>query len=176
MVSLDMPKPFEKPRESKTKDSSVWQKVSPKEQSSFPTSWEQIMRKGGVFITANLFGTTPATAANYEVFFTAERAMDIMEVTETHRVAGTDAGAVSLNLEILDPGEALDAGDTVLSTAFNLKSTINTPVTYSGTNLTSTRTLKPGQRLALKDSGTLTAVAGLSVTVYLRFAGKGDFF
>lgn len=138
--------------------------------------WEEVERKAGIVVTANLFGTDPATAANYDVFFTAPRPMEIMEVWETHRVAGTDAGAVTLNLEILDSGEALDAGDTVLDTAFSLKTTANTPQSAYGSDLSSNRVLTSGQRLALRDSGTLTAVAGLSVTVYLKYANRGDFY
>jgi hypothetical protein len=138
--------------------------------------YEDIIRKGGIVVTANLPGTMPATAANYEVFFTAPRPVEILEVIETHRVAGTDGSAVTLNLEILKSGQALDAGSTVLKTAFNLKSTINTPVSMSGYDLTTSRILSQGQRLALKDAGTLTAVAGLSVTVYLKYANKGDFY
>lgn len=139
-------------------------------------SYEDVKRKGGFSQSITLFGTSSATTANYGVFFTAPRPVEIMMVTETHSTAGTDAGSVTLNLEILDSGEALDAGDTVLVTPFNLKSTANTPVMYSGTSLTSTRVLKQGQRLALKDSGTLTSLAGVSVTVYFKFANKGDFF
>lgn len=139
-------------------------------------AYEDVVRKGGIVVTVNLFGTDPATAANYDVFFTAPRPVEIMEVWETHRVAGTDGGAVELNLEILDSGEALGSGDEVLKTDFNLKSTINTPVSKSGFDLTSTRVLTAGQRLALKDTGTLTAVAGLSVTVYMKYANRGDFY
>jgi hypothetical protein len=138
--------------------------------------YEEIQRKGGIVVTADLFGTDPATAANYDVFFTAPRPVEIMEVWETHRVAGTDAGAVTLNLEILDSGEALDAGDTVLNAAFSLKTTANTPQSASGSDLSANRILTAGQRLALRDTGTLTAVAGLSVTVYLKYANRGDFY
>jgi hypothetical protein len=138
--------------------------------------YEDIIRKGGFPVTISLFGTNPATAANYDVFFTAPRPLEIMGVSETHRVPGSDAGTVTLNLEILGSGVALDSGNTVLKTAFNLKSTANTPVTYTGYGLTTTRKMLEGERLALKDAGTLTAVAGLSVTVYFKFANKGDFY
>lgn len=138
--------------------------------------YEDILRKGGFPVSAFLFGTAPATAANYDVFFVAPRPCEILWVSETHRVAGSDPGSVTLNLEILDSGEALGAGDSVLSTAFDLKSTANVPVTRSGTSLTSNRVLTEGDRLALVDSGTLTAVAGLCVTVYFKFANRGDFY
>lgn len=119
-------------------------------------------------ITVNLFGTDPATAANYDVFFTADFPCEVIEAMETHRVAGTDAGAVTLDIEKLTSGQALDAGAAILESTFSLKSTADTPVRKKGTLNSSNKVLKPGDRLALKDSGTLTAVAGLSVTVYIR--------
>jgi hypothetical protein len=121
----------------------------------------------------NLIGAEPATAANYDVIFTAPRPVEIMQVWETHRVASTSG---TVNLEILDSGEALDAGDTVLVTALSTSGTANTPQSAQGTMLTSNRVLKAGQRLALKDAGTLTNSAGLSITVYLKYANRGDFY
>lgn len=148
----------------------------PKPNSGRVLKWEDIERKDGLLTSITLYGTAPATAANYEAFFTAPRPLEILWASESHRVLGTDAGAVTLNLEILDSGEALGAGDLVLSTAWNLKSTINTPVTKQGTDFTTTRVLKQGQRLALLDTGTLTAVAGLTVTIYFKSANRGDYF
>jgi len=139
-------------------------------------AYEDIKRKGGFPITISLFGLTSATATNYGVFYTAPRPCEIMLVSETHRQAGTDAGSVTLNLEILDPGEALDAGDEVLVTPFNLKSTANTPVEYSGTSITTHCVMKQGQRLALKDAGTLSNLIGVCVTVYFKYSSKGDFY
>ncbi len=109
-----------------------------------------------------------ATAANYDHFFTAQFPCEVIQVYESHRVLGTDAGAVSLDIEKLTTGQALDAGVSVLSTTFNLKSTINTPVRVKATTTELNRVLKPGDRLALKDAGTLTAVAGVLVSVLLK--------
>ena len=139
-----------------------------------PTNFENIENKDGFYVTETVI--SGATAANYGVIFTAIHPCEVMAVSESHTTAGSDAGSVTLNVERLEPGEALNSGDTLLATAFNLKSTINTPVTYSGGELTiSARQLKPGDRLALKDTGTLTAVAGVQVTVYLKRLGKGGY-
>lgn len=135
--------------------------------------YNDVLRKGGFAVSMTLPGATAATAANYCVFFTAPRAVDVFWASETHRV-GTATG--TLQLEILDPGEALDAGDTVLTTAWDLNSTVNTPVNKQGTDFTVNRTIKPGQRLALKDGGSVASCADVSVTVYFRFTNKGDFF
>lgn len=135
--------------------------------------YEDILQKGGVFITHLMVGAEPATTANYDVIYTALRPVEILAVAETHRVASTSG---TLNLEILDSGEALDAGDLVLVTAFSTASTANTPVIKRGKDFTNKRILKEGQRLALVDAGTLTNSAGLCVTVYFAFANKGNFF
>lgn len=138
---------------------------------------ENIDGKDGFYITENLVSTLPATATNYGVFFTATHPCTVMMVAEAHTVAGSDAGAVTLNIEKLISGQALDAGAEILTTSFSLKSTANTPVIKQGYNeINATNSvLKQGDRLALKDAGVLTAVAGLQVTVYFKRNGKGDY-
>ena len=118
-------------------------------------------------ITISLRNTDPATAANYSTFFVAERPYTIHAVTEIHGTAGSDAGAVTLQLERLQGTEALDAGDELLSTALSLKATANT-VQYGALKSTDVVTLYRGDRLALKDAGTLTAIANLTVAIVLR--------
>lgn len=108
-----------------------------------------------------------ATAANYDVFFTADYPCEVVSVSETHRVLGTDGGAVTLTIEKLTSGQALDAGTVLLTTALSLKTTINTPQ-FGVLVSTGARVLARGDRLALKDAGTLTAVAGVSVTIYVK--------
>jgi len=129
---------------------------------------KQVINSHIVFpITVSLQGTNAATSSNYDVFYTADNACEIVSVSETHRVAGTDAGSVTLNLEKLNPGEALDSGDIILSTSLSLKTTINTPQFGNLLNGQS-RILSRGDRIALKDSGTLTSLAGVVVTVHMR--------
>lgn len=137
--------------------------------------WEQIERKDGFYLTVNLVSTLPATAANYGTFFTARWPMEVLRVTERHGTLGTDAGAVTLDVEKLASGTAKGSGTSILSSTFSLKSTINTPVTKEGVNLSSARQLKENESLALKSSGTLTAVADLQVTLYCKPIGKGDY-
>ena len=125
-------------------------------------------------ITIQLPGALPATAANYEVFFIALRPYEVMEVAEAHRVLGTHADPVTVNIERLSGTEALDAGDTICVAGFNLKSTINTVVMKKTVELQN-RILNIGDRLALKDAGTLTDVAGLTITLLLKPLGRGDY-
>ena len=119
-------------------------------------------------VTHALDGTQPATAGNYGVFSHVPFACWVEEVWESHQIAGTDAGAVTVDLEKLTSGQALDAGTTMFAAAQSLKSTINTPVNVALTATIASRQLARGDRLALKDGGVLTAVAGLAVTVVLH--------
>lgn len=116
-----------------------------------------------------LIGTTAATAANYTVFFIAPAPCYVSSFKEVHQTAGTDAGAVTLQLEKLNSTEALDAGDNVLATALSLKSAIDTVQTATLTTTNANRTLATGDRLAMKDAGTLTAVANVTVLLELTY-------
>ena len=118
-------------------------------------------------VPVRLQNTDAATAANYGTFFTAEESCVVVAVTEVHGTLGTDAGAVTLNIEKLTGTQAPDAGTTILSTTFNLKSTINT-VQYGVLVVTGENVLGRGDRLCLKDAGVLTAVANVQVTVYIQ--------
>lgn len=136
---------------------------------------EEITNKDGFHITANLPGTSAGTAANYDVFFQPRYACAILWVGIRHATAGTDGSAVTLNLEVLDDAETKDSGDTVLVTAYDLKGTVDTQTEYKGVTALQNTTLIKGQALALKDSGTLTSVAGVQVTVYFKYLGRGDY-
>lgn len=107
--------------------------------------------------------TSAATAANYGVFWIAPVACNVTAFMEVHQTAGTDGSAVTLMLEKLVSGEAPDSGVSVLTTALSLKTTLN--VVQSGviTTTLANRTLKKGDRLCLKDAGTLTSVNNVTV-------------
>ncbi len=139
------------------------------------TEFRDIEDKDGFFITATLNDTAAATAANYGVLFTAlKRGYEVMVVGEIHGTAGTNAGAVTLQLEKLTGTTAKGSGSNILVTAFDLKGTINTLVKKEGVELTG-KTLAVGDRLAWKTSGTLTAVANVHITVYLKPLGRGSY-
>lgn len=118
-------------------------------------------------VSTRLKNTDAATATNYGVFFIADKTYRVTSVAEAHGTAGTDGGTVSLNIERLRAAQAPDSGVLILLTAFNLKATANT-VQY-GTLVTNDNIiLLRGDRLCLKDSGTFTSVANLTVSVYLQ--------
>lgn len=121
-------------------------------------------------------GTAAATAANYAVFWIADAPCSVTGFWEVHQTAGTDASAVTLQLEKLQSGEALDGGDALLVAALSLKATINVvqeadiiTTATSNNNSQKTASLLKGDRLALKDSGTLTAVANVTTITFITY-------
>ncbi|MGE5631382.1 MAG: hypothetical protein ACM3TR_09835 [Caulobacteraceae bacterium] len=119
-------------------------------------------------VTETVQGTTAATATNYGIFFIAPFACEVVSVREAHTALGTDAGAVTLDVEKLTGTQAPDAGVSVLSATINLKGAVNTVQNPALTATTANKQLAAGDRLCLKDAGVLTAVAGVSVSVELK--------
>lgn len=122
-----------------------------------------------LFIPWTLSGTSPATAANYGTFFIAPVASTIRAIQEIHQTAGSDAGAVTLDIEKLTSTTAAGSGVSTLLSTLSLKAVANTLQTASLTQTAANLQLAAGDRLALKLSGTPTAVATLSVIVTLQF-------
>jgi len=122
-------------------------------------------------VSAVIAGIGAAVATNYGVFFIAPVACTVTRVDEVHRTAGTDAGAVNLQLERLQGVEAKDGGDALLTNntnaGFSLKGTAET--VQNGTLVgTSAVNLSVGDRLGADDDGTLTAVEHVCMTVSLK--------
>ena len=131
--------------------------------------WNNLRNKK-LIVSHTIVGTAAATAANYGIFFIAPFPCFVVNVYEVHQTLGTDAGAVTLQIERLQGTEALDAGDAILTTALSLKATINTVQTATMVNAPTTRMtrrLSAGDRLAMKDAGTLTTLANVTVTIEL---------
>ena len=120
-----------------------------------------------VYVQHTIYGVDAATAGNYGVFFISPFQCYINSIREVHQTAGSDAGAVTLTIEKLTGTQALDAGVSTLSSTINLKGTANTVVTPTLTGTNPNRNLAIGDRLAMDDAGTLTAVANVTVMVEL---------
>lgn len=116
-----------------------------------------------------LAGTLPATAANYGVFFIASTNCYVSAFEEVHKVAGSDGGAVTLQLEKLTSGVAPDSGTELLATPLSLKTTADIVQTGSLTTTTTNLFLATGDRLCLKDAGTPTSVANVTVLLEVIF-------
>ena len=99
-------------------------------------------------------------------FFIAPFDLTIKQIQEVHSTAGSDAGAVTLQVERLQGTEAPGGnGDALLATAFNAKATANTVQAGTLTGTSALLSLSAGDRLGLNYTGTLTALAGVVVTV-----------
>lgn len=143
-----------------------------------PTQNQDVQNKDGFYITANLVDTLPQTAANYGMFFTARHPCEVLRVTATWGVAATGGGSGALQVEKLTGTTAKGSGINTLLTAIDMTATANTPVIREGKTLvtaTSARQLKENERLAIKSSGTITALKDLQVTLYLKFLGRGEY-
>lgn len=118
-------------------------------------------------------GTQAATATNYGVFFIADRVCTVVGFQEVHQTAGTDGADVTLQLEKLIGTTALGSGIELFETALSLKSTADTvqsaQLTMDFTSGVKNVTLAIGDRLALKDTGTLTALANVTITLFIQY-------
>src|SRR3990167_3012184 len=74
-------------------------------------------------VTVVVPGTSAAIAGNYGTFWQnhTDRTYLVIAIKETHAVARADAGGATLQIERLQGTEAKDAGDDLLTTAFDLE-------------------------------------------------------
>ncbi len=119
-------------------------------------------------VTCLVPGVSAATATNYGTFFIADRSYRVLDISEEHRTAGTNAGTVTISVEKCETGEAEGAGDDLLATALSLKTTAATPQFGSLSITSGVLDLKRGDRLVAKDVGTLTDVAHVCLTIILQ--------
>lgn len=110
-------------------------------------------------VNANLVDTS---------FFVANRAYTITAVRVNHGVAGSDAGAVTLDVKKATGTQAPSAGTTVLSATHNLKAVANTVVNLGLSATAANLDLAAGDRLAIDYTGVLTGVDNVAVTVQLK--------
>ena len=86
----------------------------------------------------------------------------------------------TVDVKICDDGEAISAGTSVLASTMSIAGANNTNVVGSLTTVQADRKLSRGQSLAIDFDGTLTSIAGLTVTVVLRRmvapARNGNYF
>ena len=124
-------------------------------------------------VSVCIFGTNAATAANYTApFFIADRPYEVLWSMERHETAGTSGSAVTVMLKKVPSGTAPASGVDVWTAGLSLKATINTNqqavISQNRTTAIYNRRLSRGDSLSLVTTGTLTAVAGVTVSVLLR--------
>jgi hypothetical protein len=107
--------------------------------------------------------------------FIAPYAMTITGIQEVHATAGNDAGAVTVNLTKDVSGVVPGAGTTIMSGTFDAKGTANTVGSATLSSDPNVLTLAAGDRIGVNFVGTVTALAGLVITLKVTPGGKGDF-
>ena len=128
---------------------------------------------GGIIVPQYLVVTynipAGAAAADYDgLFFTANRAYEIVSVTERHAVAGSDTGAVTLMVKKVPSGTATASGTDTLASGLDLKSAVDTNQAGTLHATQANYQLASGDSLGLVPTGTPTAVDGVTVTVVLK--------
>lgn len=119
-----------------------------------------------LYLPINLYGADPATAANYGVFFIAPFVCNLTSVRVAFQVASTSG---TLQIEKLERTQILDAGTALLVSALSLSGTANTVASGSLVLTSPSLQLAVGDRLALKDAGTLTNLVGLCVIIEITY-------
>lgn len=90
----------------------------------------------------------------------------VSSVSIAYQAKGTDASAVTIDITKDTSTTAAGGGTSILAAAVSLKGTIDTVNNPALAASAATLALAPGDRLAVKFTGTLTAVAGVVVCVY----------
>jgi hypothetical protein len=107
-----------------------------------------------------------------QMVFLADRAYEIVGITEIHAVAGNDAGAVNMQVTKDTGTDAPGAGTNLLTNntnaGFDMKGTANTLQTGDLVTTAGALNLAAGNRLSVDFAGTVTTLAGVMVTVVLR--------
>lgn len=114
------------------------------------------------FVQSGTFATT--------TFFVAPQACKVTAISEVHSTLGTDAGTVTA-VVTKDTGTQAPGAGTSLhqSGSFNLKGANNTVQNAVLSTTPATLILAAGDRLAVKLTGTPTAVAGAVVTAQISW-------
>lgn len=126
----------------------------------------RLKRENSYFtITHVLTDNEASSTANYSVLFVAPFACEVVEAWETHRTAATQG---TLYVEKETPGQAHDAGVNVLSSTWDITLSADHPRRVKASQNIAIRSLNPGDRLVLNDTGTFTQARELVVTILCR--------
>jgi len=96
-------------------------------------------------------------AADCQIFV-ADQDYEILDVRETHSIAG--ASSSTLDVGIAASGTAPASLTTSLSSTFALDSTANTPVQATLTSTLANRKMDKGEQISLNFTGTISAYEG----------------
>lgn len=124
---------------------------------------------GGVIVPQEIVIVWPINANSVdENVFIASDNWQITHIEEVHSVAGNDESAVNVTVRNCEGTDAPSAGNDTLQAVIDLKGTANTVQAGNLTATTADLQLSDGDRLALDYSGTLTNLAGGSITIHMK--------
>ncbi|MCL5667346.1 MAG: hypothetical protein M1383_06275 [Patescibacteria group bacterium] len=132
------------------------------------TSLHQLIGSLTFTVFAKVADTDAQTAAKYGPVFIAPFPCALIKFQERHAVAGSDAGAVTLDLEKVSSGTAKGSGTTMLASTLDLKAAADTIQNGSLTATYANRELAIGDAIALKTSGALTALKDVCVELTFK--------
>ena len=147
-----------------TDHSENWLTISDHKHNGFDSSrimWKDLVQRK-IFVSHTVVGADAATAANYGVFWIARFKGYVSGFSVVHQVASTSG---TLQLEKLTGTTAPDSGVNMLSSALSLSSTANTVQSGVLTTTLADINFNIGDRLCLKDAGTLTNGSNVTVVV-----------
>lgn len=113
-------------------------------------------------------GPTNASLVTQAFFANGAQVYLVAGVTERHSVAGTDGGAVTIDVTNDATTVAPGVGVSLLAAPFNAKATANVTQAGTLTATTANLTIAAGSAISVKFTGTLTALAGVIVKVVLQ--------
>lgn len=113
--------------------------------------------------------TVSDPTGGFTAFFIAPTDITVVQAQCSFSQAGTDAGAVTLDIEKLADGEASGAGVSVLSSTFDLKGTADTTQSIRPTSSIFNKNLRRGQRLGLVLTGVPTDVKNVIIVVEYQY-------
>lgn len=117
---------------------------------------KQVANRAPVIITAPVIAAASIVDAPV---FVADRDYELLEVRETHSVAG--AASSTLQIRHAASGTAPASGTALLNAALALDSTANTPVRGTLTTTLADLQIARGRSIALDFTGTVTAYVGV---------------
>lgn len=117
-------------------------------------------------VSVLLSGTAPATASQYERFWTAPAKCVVDSFVLTYSVASTSG---TVQLEKVPSATAQGSGTNILTGTVSTSSTANTNNSGTISTTAATAELASGDSLALVNAGTLTSLTDLQVTVGLHW-------
>lgn len=141
--------------------------------------FEEVENKDLYSVVFSQIGGTPQTVDNDGVFFNPRVPIEIVEVRFIH---DNDSTSATFNIENLPSGTSVGSGQTLFTTGFDTSTgmTVEQVKTRedfitSSVNGHPSNQLFPGEMLGSRRAGNRTNLRGVTMTVFYKILGKGDY-